>query len=226
MKNVSKGAKITYKSANKSIATVSKQGNIKGIRSGTTKITISVKKNSKITKLTYKVIVKKPKLSKSKLSLILGKTANLSVKNKPKKAKYTWQSSNPKVAAVNKNGNIVTKAKGTATIKIEVKTAKKTYNLSCKVTVKYPDWYFLFAIFKNVDADGKDGNGKAIHAKYSMPQDEIDTIRDHAQAFKDYMNQLGLMSAHVEVVEIDASVTELQDSEWGRILAWMGQSSF
>ena len=34
-----------------------------------------------------------------------------------------------------------------------------------------PDWYFLFAIFKNVDADGKDKNGKAVHVKYSMPQD-------------------------------------------------------
>lgn len=220
VKNLSKGAKITYKSANKSIATVSKQGNIKGIRNGTTKITVSVKENSKATKLTYKVTVKKPKLSKSKLSLILGKTAKLSVKNKPKNAKYTWQSSNPKVATVNKNGNIVTKAKGTATIKTEVKTTKKTYNLSCKVTVKdLPDWYFLFAIFKNVDAYGEDEKGKIIHAKYSMPQDEIDTIRDHAQAFKDYMNQLGVMSAHVEVIEIDATVTELQHCDHG---AWLG----
>jgi len=95
-----------------------------------------VKKNSKTTKLIYKVTVKKPKLSKNKLSLVSGKTAKLSVKNKPKKAKYTWQSSNPKVATVNKNGKVVSKAKGTANIKVKVKTAKKTYSLSCKVTVK------------------------------------------------------------------------------------------
>lgn len=136
VKNAPKGAKITYKSAKKSIATVSKQGKVKGIKSGTTKITVSVKKNSKATKLTYKVTVKKPKLSKSKLSLVSGKTAKLSVKNKPKKAKYTWQSSKPKVATVNKNGKVVAKAKGTANIKVKVKTAKKTYSLSCKVTVK------------------------------------------------------------------------------------------
>ena len=67
VKNVPKGAKITYKSAQKSIATVSKQGNVKGVKSGTAKITVSVKKNAKTTKLAYKVIVKKPKLSKDKL---------------------------------------------------------------------------------------------------------------------------------------------------------------
>ncbi len=136
VKNAPKGAKITYKSTKKSIATVSKQGKVKGIKSGTTKITVSVKKNSKTTKLTYKVTVKKPKLSKDKLSLVSGKTAKLSIKNKPKKAKYTWQSSKPKVATVNKNGKVVAKTKGTANIKVKVKTAKKTYSLSCKVTVK------------------------------------------------------------------------------------------
>lgn len=136
VKNAPKGAKITYKSAKKSIATVSKQGKVKGIKSGTTKITVSVKKNSKTTKLTYKVTVKKPKLSKSKLSLKVGKTYNLSVKNKPKKAKYTWTSSNSRVATVNKSGKVTAKTKGTATIKAKVRTAKKTYSLSCKVTVK------------------------------------------------------------------------------------------
>lgn len=36
-----------------------------------------------------------------------------------------------------------------------------------------PDWYFLFAVFKNVDADGKDKDGKAVHVTYSMSQDEV-----------------------------------------------------
>lgn len=135
IKNAPKGAKITYKSAKKSIATVSEQGKVKGIKSGTTKITVSVKETSKTTKLTYKVTVKKPKLSKSKLSLVSGRTAKLSIKNKPKKATYTWTSSNSKVATINKTGKVTAKAKGTATIKTRVKTAKKIYNLSCKVNV-------------------------------------------------------------------------------------------
>lgn len=136
VKNVPKGSKITYKSAKKSIATVSKQGNVKGIKNGTTNITVSVNKNSKTTKLTYKVTVKKPALSKSKLSLKSGSTAKLSINNKPKKAKYIWSSSNSRVAAVNKNGKVTAKTKGTATIKAKVKTTKKTYNLSCKMTVE------------------------------------------------------------------------------------------
>lgn len=136
VKNAPKKAKITYKSAKKNIATVSKKGQVKGIKNGITKITVSVKKNSKTTKLTYKVTVNKPKLSKSKLSLKSGNTAKLSVKNKPKKAKYTWRSSNPKVATVNKNGKVVAKAKGAANIKVKVKTAKITYSLSCKIIVK------------------------------------------------------------------------------------------
>lgn len=135
VKNAPKGAKITYKSAKKSIATVSKKGKVKGIKSGTTKITVSVKKNSKTTKLTYKITMKKPKLSKSTLSLISGETVKLSVKNKPKKAKYTWTSSNSKVATVSKTGKVTAKSKGTATVKVKVKTAKKTYSLSSKVTV-------------------------------------------------------------------------------------------
>ncbi|WP_251318357.1 leucine-rich repeat protein [Flintibacter muris] len=78
-----------------------------------------------------------------------------------------------------------------------------------------PDWYFLFAIFENVDADGKDKDGIQQHTKYAMPQDEIDAIHDHAQAFEEYMNQVELMCAHVDVVEIDAPITKLGDYEGG-----------
>lgn len=71
-----------------------------------------------------------------------------------------------------------------------------------------PDWYFLFAIFKNVDADVKDGYGKTQHATYSMPEEEVELIRDLAVEFEEYMNSVGVMRAHVEVVEIDQPVTE------------------
>ena len=73
-----------------------------------------------------------------------------------------------------------------------------------------PDWYFLFAIFKNVDADYmQDGIKK--HTKYSMTQDEIDICRDNAKEFEEYMNSVGVMRAHVEVVEIDETITNLAD---------------
>lgn len=136
VKNAPKGAKITYKSAKKSIATVSKQGKVKGIKSGTTKITVSVKENSKTTKSIYRVTVKEPKLSRNKLSLVSGKTATLSVKNKPKKAEYTWISNNPRIAAVSKNGKITAMAEGDTAVKVKVQTANQAYNLSCQVSVK------------------------------------------------------------------------------------------
>lgn len=78
-----------------------------------------------------------------------------------------------------------------------------------------PDWYFLFAIFKNVDADGKDRDNKAVHVKYSMSQDEVDIAQDNAKEFEEYMNSLGVMRAHVDVVEIDATATELQEYSGG-----------
>ncbi len=136
VKNAPKGAKITYKSARKDIATVSKKGVVKGIKNGSTKITVTLKNKSKTTKSIYNVTVKKPKLSKSKLSLIPGKTAKLSVKSKPMKAKYTWLSSNSQIATVNKSGTVTAKAQGNVTIKVKIKTAKNTYTLQCNVTVK------------------------------------------------------------------------------------------
>lgn len=136
VKNAPKEAEITYKSAKKNIATVSKKGMVKGLKSGTTKITVSIKNNSKTTKLDYNITVKKPELSKTNLSLVSEKTAKLSVKNRPKKAQYTWKSSEPRIATVNKTGKVTAKAQGTATISVKIKTEKKTYNLSCKVTVK------------------------------------------------------------------------------------------
>ena len=77
------------------------------------------------------------------------------------------------------------------------------------------DWYFLFAAFRNIDADGKDKDGQTRHASYSMPKEEVDPIRDLAVEFEEYMNSVGVMRAHVEVVEIDETVTKLADNNGG-----------
>lgn len=73
---------------------------------------------------------KKPKLNKTKLSLYVGKTAVLKVKNNKKKVK--WSTSKKSVAAVSKKGKVTAKKKGTA--KITARVAKK--KLTCRVTVK------------------------------------------------------------------------------------------
>ncbi len=72
---------------------------------------------------------KKPKLNKTKVTLKVGKTVKLKVKNNKKKVK--WSSSKKKVATV-KNGKV--KAKKVGKTVITAKVGKK--KLTCKVTVK------------------------------------------------------------------------------------------
>lgn len=78
---------------------------------------------------------KKMKLSKTKLSLKVGKTKRLTVKNKKKKAKVTWSTSKKKVAIVSKKGVVKAKKAGKATITAKVKYKKTIKKLKCRVTV-------------------------------------------------------------------------------------------
>ncbi len=142
LKNVAKGANITYKSNKTSVAKVSKKGKVRGIKAGTAKITVTVKKGNKKTSLFYKLTVKKPKISKSSISINTKKSIMLSIKNLPAKSanvKYTWLSENKKVATV-KNGKVKGVAAGTTNIKVKITSGKKfSYTLKCKVKVKEVD---------------------------------------------------------------------------------------
>ena len=84
-----------------------------------------------------------------------------------------------------------------------------------------PDWYFLFAIIKNVDADFTGDNGVTTHTKYTMTQEEIDFARDSAEKFEVYMNRLGVMRAHIDIIELDGPVTKLAKSTYG---SWISPS--
>lgn len=73
---------------------------------------------------------KKVKLNKSKLSMYIGKSYKLKLKNNKKKVK--WSSSKKKVASVSSKGKV--KAKKQGSCKIIAKVGKKKF--VCKVTVK------------------------------------------------------------------------------------------
>ena len=124
--------KVTYRSSNKKVATVSAKGVIKAKKSGTAKIT--VKSGSK--KFIVTVTVPKTKTTAitgvpESVSIKKGKTYTLKAKAVPKSSeeKFTYRSSNKKVATVSKSGKVKGVKKGTATITI------KSGKISVKVTV-------------------------------------------------------------------------------------------
>ncbi len=84
------------------------------------------------------VAAKKAKISNSKLTLKMGQSKKLSVRNltKKQKKKVKWSSSNKKVASVSKSGSVKAKKKGTA--KITAKVGKKKYVCKVTVTAKSP----------------------------------------------------------------------------------------
>ena len=73
---------------------------------------------------------KKVKLNKTKVTIKVGRSVKLKLKNAKKKV--TWKSSNKKVAVVNKKGKVTGKKQGT--VKITAKSAGKKY--TCTVSVK------------------------------------------------------------------------------------------
>lgn len=127
--------KVTYRSSNTKIATVSSKGVITAKAAGTAKIT--VKSGSK--KATVTVKVKKVKTTKlsgvpSSKTVKKGKTFTIKASVTPKNSdkKVTYKTSNKKIATVTSKGVVKGIKKGTVTITVQSGSKKQT----CKVTVK------------------------------------------------------------------------------------------
>ena len=76
-------------------------------------------------------------LNKTSLTLDVGKSYTLTKTVSPSNAvtSYNWSSSNTSVATVDKNGKVIAKASGTATITVKTSNGKTA---TCKVTVSLP----------------------------------------------------------------------------------------
>ena len=128
----------SWKSSNKKIVTVNKKGVIKaGKKNGTAKITVTLASGKKAT---LKVKVQSPRVNTTKIKglkskVILKKGEKLTLKPAisplTSQDKVTYTSSNKKVATVSKKGVITAKKKGT--VKITVKSGKKSYTVKVKV---------------------------------------------------------------------------------------------
>ena len=118
----------TWKTSNKKVVTVKKDGSVTGVSKGTANVTATLGKK------TYKckVIVEAPKISLTKKTINAGEKFTLKLNGTTKSVK--WTTSNKKVATVSQNGVVKGIAKGTANIIATV--GEKKY--VCKVTVKEP----------------------------------------------------------------------------------------
>lgn len=80
---------------------------------------------------------KKATLAKKKLTIKVGKKKTIKIKNKAKKAKYTFKSKKASIANVSKKGVVTAKKAGSTSITVKEKLGKKTRKLgNVKVTVK------------------------------------------------------------------------------------------
>ena len=143
-----KGDKVvSWKSSNKKVVSVGRNGKVKGLKAGKT-ATITVQLQSGLKK-SFKVKVQKKNVATKSLKVVnvsTGKKVSSKVSLKRKqtlklaatvspitsKEKVKYSSSNKKVVSVSSKGVIKAKKKGKATI--TVKSGKKTYRI--KVTVK------------------------------------------------------------------------------------------
>ena len=131
-----KGAKLSYKTSNKKIATVNSKGVITGKSAGTVKITITAKKSKYKTvkkTITVKVVKQNQKITAASQTLTLDQRKNLGAKAR---TPMTYKSSNPKVVYVDKKGNLKALRPGTEKITIYEKPTGTFNKASRTITVK------------------------------------------------------------------------------------------
>jgi uncharacterized protein YjdB len=130
---------VVWKSSNTAVATVDSAGNVKGIANGYAVVTATASDNTKVFKtVSVRVSTKTVKVSKTKLSVTVGKTAVLIANVSPSDSMdktVKWKSSNTKIVTVDRNGKIYAKRKGTAIVTASVNHARV---VKVKVTVTPP----------------------------------------------------------------------------------------
>ena len=130
---IGSGSKVTFKSSNKKVATVTSKGVIQGVKKGNATITGTVKGGEEVV---YEVqVVAAPnrvKLDKSSISLGV-KESILMTPTIPDgtHASFTWSTSDKTVATVSKTGKITGRKAGKATVTVKTQNGK-----TAKVTVK------------------------------------------------------------------------------------------
>ena len=130
---------VKYKSKDKSIATVNKDGKVKGVRVGETTITISYEIEGIRKEADIKVTVK-PVINAKLKEVRVNKGNKISLRDAVKVSKngykdLTFKTSNKKVATVSKTGYVTGKGRGECKVYIyDKKTNKKVATVNVNVT--------------------------------------------------------------------------------------------
>ena len=117
-----------FSSADKKIATVTKNGVVHGVKRG--KTTITMKSDKEV--IHYQIKVAKHGMVYPKFTMLTGEHLDMQFSTKVKAKNVRWSSTNKKIATINKIGKIVAKKRGNVIIKGN--DGKRTY--VSKITVK------------------------------------------------------------------------------------------
>ncbi len=131
---------LIWESSDESILSIDKNGNIKALKEGESKVTIKTKNNSYTASCAVKVSKNEIAVESVKITgstqVKIGSTIKLTANITPSDAtdtQVTWESSNSKIATVDKNGNVKGIKEGTVTITVKTNDGGKV--ATYKVTV-------------------------------------------------------------------------------------------
>ena len=162
--NAPEDVALKFSTSDKSVCTVDKKGNVKGVGKGTAVITV-VTANDLMATATVQVKAApgKIKLSEKKITIAVDEEFLLTYEiPESSMGSVTWSSSNKKVAVVDSEGNVKAVGAGTANIVAKTHNGKKA---TCKVTVKAaPEW--LRSEYEEVTV----GIGQQVEDLFSIPK--------------------------------------------------------
>lgn len=130
---------VTWESSNEKIATVSKNGKVKGVKKGNCVITCTIPKYNAKAVCEVKVASLRTTIKLNKTNIRIGKGQTYKLKatvwtNNSKKPSVKWTTSNRRIATVGQKGKVKAKKLGYATI-MATTTDKLKVRAKCKVRV-------------------------------------------------------------------------------------------
>ena len=123
---------LKWESADTSIATVDENGNVKGIKEGSTTVTININ-DSLIGKITVKVSSKVTDIKINtypRLVLKVGEKTKVLATTVPNNSNITYKSSNNNIASVSNDGTITGKGQGSAKITLSSGSKSKSIDIN------------------------------------------------------------------------------------------------